>query len=85
VLSGLQSLMLLTLIKVKQWVVGWTRSVFASACIALLRWFVLRFYMCLLMQHDSRWRNVSFWWDVQRLHVGNMSCFINLLIYLVIP
>ena len=72
VLSHLQSLMLPTLIKVKQWVVWWTSSVFASACIALLRWLVLRFYM---------WRNVSVWWDVQRLHVENMACLKIYIIY----
>jgi hypothetical protein len=44
------------------------------ACIALLRWFVFRLFMCLLVQHDSKWRHVSFWWDVHRLQVGDMSC-----------
>ena len=74
VLSSLRSLILRALIRVKQRVVGWASSVFASACIALLCWFVLRLFMCLLVQHDSRWRHVSFWWDVHRLHVGDMSC-----------
>ena len=46
---------------------------FAYAYNALLCWFVLRLFMCLLMQHDSRWRHVSLWWDVHRLHVGDMS------------
>jgi hypothetical protein len=74
VLSYLQSLILLVLIRVKQWVVGWASSVFASACLALLCWFVLRLCMCLLMQHDSRWRHISLWWDVHGLHVGDRSC-----------
>ena len=47
---------------------------FASTCITLLCWFVLRLFMCLLVQHDSRWRHVSLWWDVCRLNVGDMSC-----------
>ena len=33
-----------------------------------------RLFMCLLMQHDSWWRHVSFWWEVHRLHVRVMSC-----------
>ena len=36
VLSGVRSLMFLALSRVKQQVVGWASSVFASACIALL-------------------------------------------------
>ena len=60
VLSGVQSLMLPSLIRVKRWVVGWVGSVFASACVALLCRFVLRLIMCLLVHHDSRWRHVSF-------------------------
>ena len=47
---------------------------FASVRTTLLWRFVLRLFMCLLMQHNSRWRDVSFWWDVHRLNVGNMSC-----------
>ena len=66
-------LILLALTRVKQWVVGWASSVFASACIALLCQFVLKLFMCLLEQHDSRWRHVSSWWDVHRLHVGDMN------------
>ena len=29
---------------------------------------------CLCVHHDSRWRHVSFWWDIQRLHFGGISC-----------
>ena len=36
VLSAVWSLMLLALIRIKQWVVGWASSVFANACILLL-------------------------------------------------
>ena len=72
-LSSVRSLMLRALIKVKQWVVGWASIVFVSACIALLCRFVLRLFMFLLMQHDSRWRHVSFWWDVHKLHVEGLS------------
>ena len=60
VLSGVQPLMLPALIRVKQRVVGWASSVFANVCIALLCQFVLRLFMWLLVQHDSRWRHVSF-------------------------
>ena len=56
VLPNLRSLILPTLIRVKQQVVGWTSSV----CIAILCRFVLRLFMCLLMQDDSKWRHVSF-------------------------
>ena len=63
--------MLLVLIRVKQQVVVWASSVFASAWTTTLCWFVLRLFMCVLMQHDSRWRHVSFWWDVH--HVGDMA------------
>jgi hypothetical protein len=73
-LSCVQSLMLPTLIRVKQWVVGRASSVFASAHTALLYMFVLRLLRCLLVQYYSRWRHVSFWWDVHMLHVGDMSC-----------
>ena len=73
-LSSVQSLMLPTLIRVEQSVGGWASSVFASACTTLLCQFVLRLFMFLFVQHDSRWRHVSFWWDLHRLHVGDMSC-----------
>ena len=49
-LCGVQSLMLPALIRVKQRVVGWASSVFASACIGLLCYIVLRVSMCSLMQ-----------------------------------
>jgi hypothetical protein len=62
VLSGMRSLMLPALIMLKQRVVEWASSVFASVCIDLLCRFVLRLFMCLLVQHDSRWRHVSLWW-----------------------
>ena len=73
-LSSLWSLMLPMLIKVKQQNVGWASSVFVNVCIALLCRFVLRLSMWLVVLHDSRWRHVSFWWNVHRLHVGDMSC-----------
>ena len=73
-LSKVWSLMLSVLIRVEQQVVGWASSVFTGTCIVLLRWFVLRLFMCLLVQHDRRWRHVPFCWDVHRLHVGDMSC-----------
>ena len=53
---------------------GCANSVLASVCIALLCRFVFRLFMCLLMQHDNRWRHVSFLWDVRKVHVGDMFC-----------
>ena len=47
---------------------------FASVCTTLLYQFVLRLFMRLLVQHDNWWTYISFWWDVHRLHVGDMSC-----------
>ena len=60
-LLGVQSLMLPTMIKIKQWVVRWASHVFANACTALLCRFGFRLFMCLLVLLDSRWRHVSFW------------------------
>ena len=73
-LSDVRSLMLPTLIKVKQWVVGCASHVFASACTALLYRFVFRLFICLVVDHDSRWRHVSFWWDVHRSYIRDISC-----------
>ena len=71
VLLGVQSLMLPALIRLKQHVGG------LVVCSLVRAFFVvsifLRLFMCLLVQHDSRWRHVSFWRDVHRLHVGDMS------------
>lgn len=30
--------------------------------------------MCLYVQHDRRWRHVSFSFSGQRLQIGDMSC-----------
>lgn len=30
--------------------------------------------MCWFVQHDRRWRHVSFSWNGQRLHSGEMFC-----------
>jgi hypothetical protein len=68
------SLMLVVLITVKQQVVVCASNVFYGACIASLCQFVLKLFMCLLVRRDSKWRHVSFWWDMHRLHVGNMYC-----------
>ena len=54
VLLGLRSLKPPSFIRVRQRVVRRASNVFASACISSLRWFDLRLFMCLLMQHDSR-------------------------------
>ena len=67
VLLGVQSLMVSALIRVKQRTVGWASSVFTNACTTLLCRCVLRLFMCLLVQHDSRCRHVSFCWDMHRL------------------
>ena len=52
VLSYVWSLMLLAFIRVNQW--WWACSVFVSVCTTLLCRFVLRLFMCLLIQHDNR-------------------------------
>ena len=49
-------------------------SVRSLVLLALSCVFALRLFMCLFVQHDSRWKHVSFWRDVHRLHVGDMSC-----------
>ena len=58
VLSRVQLLVLHALIRVKDRVVGCANSVFASVCIVLLCRYVFRLFMCLFMQHDSRWRGM---------------------------
>lgn len=59
----------------------WASRVLAIACNALLWWLVHRLLMCLFVQHESRWRHVSFWRDVQRLLRGDVSglrtCFLQ--------
>ena len=55
-LLGVRSLMLSTLIREMQQAVGWASNVFAIVCIALLCWFDLRLLICVLVQHDSKWR-----------------------------
>ena len=80
VLSGVRSLVLHMLIRLKHRVVGWANTVFASACISLICQFVLRFFICSSVQHNSKWRHVSFGMDVLRLYVVDMSylriCFL---------
>ena len=68
VLSSVRSLMLLVFIRVKQRVVGWASSVFD---VDFWCRFVLSLFMCLIMQHSSRWRHE---WDEHNLHVGDMYC-----------
>jgi hypothetical protein len=70
VLLGVWSFILPVLICVKQFVVGMAFSVLASTCIALLCCLVLRLFMCLFVQHDSKWRDVSICCDVHRLYKG---------------
>ena len=65
-------LMLVVFITVKQWVVGWACCVFDGACIALFC--RSRLFMCLFLQHDSRWRHVPFWWDVHRFTGRSLHC-----------
>lgn len=57
-------------INVKHLVVGWARSVSTSMCATLLCLLVLKLFICLFVQHESRWRHVSLWRDVQRLLGG---------------
>ena len=44
--------------RVNQLIVGWCSCVYDNVCIATLCRFVLKLFMCLLLQHDSRWRHV---------------------------
>lgn len=48
----------------------------ANACVTSLCQLVHRSFMCLFLQHESKWRHVSFWFwhDGHRLHKGDMSC-----------
>ena len=39
---------------VKRLVIEWANSVFANACVALLCWLILKLFMCLFVQRDSR-------------------------------
>jgi len=48
--------------------------VLASACTALLCRLVRRLFMCLFVQHDSKWRQLSFSFNGHRLHSGEISC-----------
>ena len=40
-----------------------------SCVCSLMLWALYR-----VKHHDSNWRHVSYWWDVHRSHVGDMSC-----------
>jgi hypothetical protein len=73
VFSCVRSSSLHALVRVKHQVVGWASNVFACAFTTLLWQFALKLFMCLFVHHDRRWRHVSFWRDVHRLHVGDMS------------
>ena len=45
-----------------------------STCIALLCLLGLRLFRCLFVQHESRWRHVSFCLREHKLHNVEMSC-----------
>ena len=53
----------------------------ANACATSLCRFVSRLFMCLFLQHERKWRHVSFWHDGHGLHRGHMSylrkCFLQ--------
>jgi hypothetical protein len=61
-------------IGVKHLVVGISSNLLVSACIALLCQLDPRLITCLFVQHDRKWRHLSFCCDVHRLHKGDMSC-----------
>lgn len=63
---------------------GWASSVFTTACIALLCWFVFKLFMCLVVQHESRWGHVAFSWDAHSLNVEDMFC-LKMCSFLVVP
>jgi len=44
-----------------------------SACNALLYQLVrTRLFTCLFLQHASMWKHASFWWQMHRLHNGDL-------------
>ena len=67
-------LRLSTFISVKHMVVGWVRRV-STSMHCLLCLLVLGLLICLLMQHESRWRQVSFRLRGQRLNSSEMFFF----------
>lgn len=62
-------------IKVEHLVVGVASSVFGRASTALLCRLVLKLFVCLFLQHASRWRHVSYCCELHRLYRGDMSYF----------
>ena len=59
---------------VKHLVVGWTRRVMASVCTDFLCPLVWWLLMCLFVQHNMRWRQLSFGFSGHRLHNWEISC-----------
>jgi hypothetical protein len=55
-LSGVCSLCLLSFIHVKHPMAGWANCMLGNAYVDLLYQLFLRLFMCLFVQHDSRWK-----------------------------
>lgn len=54
---------------------GYARSVSTRAWIDVLCLLVHRLLMCLLVQHESRCKHVSFWWKRQNFTWGGIMLF----------
>lgn len=66
---------LATFMSVKQHVVGFAHTLLGSACISSLWRLVWRLSnMCLLLQHERMWRELSICLSGQKLQSCEMSC-----------
>lgn len=62
-----------TFIKVKHLVARVASNVFGRVWTPLLCQLVLELFVCLFLQHASRWRHVSYCCELHRLHREDMS------------
>lgn len=68
------SLLVPVFIRVNYLVVGRATNVFANACNAYYGG-LCKGYSLLIMQYESRWKQLSFCLIVERLQNGDMFCF----------
>ena len=71
---GSLPLRVLAIMSLKYQVVWCTMKALASECVALLCWFIWKLYMWHFLQHDRRWRHMSFSRRFHRLQSEEMSC-----------